>query len=367
MRTRTLSLLTVLALVAAACGSGPADEATTTTEEAAATTTTAHVIEAPEAAKLAYALEPGASFEYEVDIDQMIELSTEGDTAALGEGDDIPGNMSLKISGTTTFSQSVAEGPEPGTFEVTITGDFTDLTFTGTVDGEPIENGEIPDMAQMEPIDVTVVVDEQGNVVNDGDGLGDLFGGDLGGLGGLGEMAGPGMDPGSFIGPPLPNEEVTVGDTWTETIETPGLFDDEVIATEVNGEVTGSDTVDGFDVVVIDTEMTTSAFEFDMAEFLIGFFTAFIPEDASAEDVAELEMIKENLRFAFVFDEAVTTMTTWFDSDAGLARRAELSGGAHIAMDINMPDEESGEMIGLVVDMSLDQSIAYRLLGASGA
>lgn len=368
MRTRTSSLLTVLALALAACGGGSSTDTTTTTDDPPLTTTTTEqVVAAPEAALLAYALEPGVSFDYEVDIDQTIHLTTEGDAAALGEGEEVPGEMLIDIVGTTTFSQSVAEGPEQGTFEVTITGDFTDLSFTGTVDGEPVEDAEIPDLAKMEPINVTVVVDEQGKIVIEDDELAGLFGGDLGGLGALGEMGAPGVSPGSFIGPPLPDEKVTVGDTWTETTETPGLFDDEVIVTELSGEVTGTDLVDGFDVLVIETEMTTSAFSFDMAEFLIGFFTAFIPEDASEEDLAELEMIKEHLRFAFSFDESVGVMTTWFDAEAGLARRAEASGGAHFVMDINMPDEESGEMVGFVVDMNIDRKITYRLLGEQSA
>jgi hypothetical protein len=34
-------------------------------------------------------------------------------------------------------------------------------------------------------------------------------------------------------------------------------------------------------------------------------------------------------------------------------------------MDMNIPDETSGEMVGFVMDMSLDQDITYRL--TSGA
>jgi hypothetical protein len=249
---------------------------------------------------------------------------------------------------------------------VNIKGDFSDLSITGTVDGEPVEDTDLPDFAELEPIDITVVVDEQGNVIPQDDGSGDLFGGDLGGLGDIGQLAGPGMDPGRFVGPPLTDDEVTVGDTWSETIELPGLMTEDPMTTEVTSEVVRADEVDGHEVLVIDTESVTSMIEFDLGQFLIGFFTAFAPDDASDEDTAELDALVEDLRFLFSIDETVANMTTWFDAEAGYARMAEFGSSMHFVMDINMPDEESGEMIGLVMDMSIAQNITYHLTDNSG-
>lgn len=367
MRTRTLSLLTVLALVLAACGGGSADETTTTTEETATTTTTAQVIESPDAVKLSYKLEPGASFEYEVSIDQSIQMTAEGDVSAMG-GDDLPEDASISIAGTSTFSHSVAEGSEPGTFDVTITGDFSDLSITGVVDGEPVDSSEIPEFAEMEPVDVTIVVDSQGNIITDeGEFGGDLFGGDIGGMGPFGGTSTPGLELGRFVGPPFTDEEVTVGDSWSETIEIPGVMGADPITTEVTSEVTGTDSVDGSDVFVIETTSVTSPIEFDLADFLIGFFTAFTTDESSDEEKAELQALTENLRFLFTIDETTSEVTTWFDADEGLAREAEYASDAHIVMDLNMPDEESGEMVGFVVDMVVDQKVTYRLLGAESA
>ena len=126
----------------------------------------------------------------------------------------------------------------------------------------------------MEPIDVTVVVDEQGNIIHEGGDGEDPFGGMLGGLGALGAApTAPGLDPGRFVGPPLPDEEVTVGDTWTDEIETPGLGEDP-ITTSITSTVTGVEELDGAEVLVIDSNATTSLIEFDLADFFAGMFGA---------------------------------------------------------------------------------------------
>lgn len=364
MRFRTISILAVLALVVAACGGGVGNDATTTSAGVATTTTDAPEADsAPEAKLLAYNLVPGTTYEYEVSIDQQIDMSATGDASAMGD-EEIPGEASINIKGTTAISHSVAEGPEEGTYEVTIKGDFTDLTITGTIDGEPIDADDIPDFAELEPIDVTVVVDEQGNMIVDNELFGDALSGDLGGFG---DLAAPGMDPGRFVGPPFADREVTVGDTWSETIETPMLMGDDPIITQVDNKVTGTESIDGFDVFVIETTSTTSMIEFDLAEFLTGFFQAFIPDDASDEEKAEVEAIAEELRFLFLIDETVAEMTTWFDTEAGYARQAEFSMGTSVVMDFNMPDDDTGEMVGFGMEMDIAQNVTYRLIGAPNA
>jgi hypothetical protein len=366
MRVRSSSLLlSVFALVIAACSPANTTETTSTTNAPQETTTTAPAIEAPEAMVLSYTLEPGQSFTYEVSIDQQILMESTGDSTALGE-DEIPGEMDISIEGTSIFTYDISAGPEPGTFSVNVTGDFSNLTFTGTVDGESVETSEIPDLADMEPVDVTVIVDEMGNVIPESNGLGEDFPfGNLGGLGMLDQM-GPNAGLGQFIGPPLTEEEVTVGDTWSETVETPGMDADSAITTEIFSEVTGSSEIDGNEVFVIETTTTVSAFEFDLGELLLGFMFAFIPEDATEEELAELEAMKEQLRFAFSVDETVSNMTTWFDPEAGLARQAEFSSATSMVFDINMPDESTGELIAFGMNMSIAQDIGYRLTESAG-
>jgi len=370
MSIRPIALLMVLALVVAACGGGTADNSTTapeatTTTAPEATTTSEVPTEAtrPDALSLSYTLEAGTTFEYEVGIDQQIEMSATGDASAMGD-EEIPGNASINLIGTTIFTHSVAQGPDPDTYEITIKGDFTDLQITGTIDGEPIDQTELPDFAEMEAIDVTVVVDEQGNIIPGDDMFGDALGGDLGGFGDLGA---PGMDPGRFVGPPFADRPVTVGDSWSETIETPMFMGGEPIVTQIDNEVTATETIDGYEVLVIETTSTTSMIEFDLAEFLIGFIQGFMPGDATDEEQAEIDAIAEELRFLFVIDETVSNMTTWFDAQAGYARQAEFSMSTSIVMDINMPDDETGEMVTFGMEMSIAQDVSYRLIGASDA
>jgi len=339
MRTRPIPRLLILALVAAACGGGEADT--------------------PEAAELRYTLEPGAGLEYEVTLDQHIDVTAVGDPSLLGE--EVPVDMSVDVSGVTTLTHTVAEGSAPGTYEVTIRGDFSDLSFDGTVDGEPIDPDELPDLAVIEPVDATIVVDEHGNVVSSGD---ELFSDPFAtGLSNLSDLAGAALDPGRFVGPPLPDHEVAVGDVWSKTIDIPTFMDDDEITTEVVSEATGTDTVDGADVLVIETASTTSKIEMDMTELILGMFKSFSESEASEEELAELEAIEEDLRFAFTLDESTANMTTWLDPTAGRARKAERRGSGHVVVDINVPDEAAGGMIEFRVEMSVDQLIKFRLLG----
>lgn len=368
MRIRKFIFITVLTLVVAACG-GAGTEETTTTD--APETTTSTVVVAPEAIQLSYALEAGQAFTYEVDMNQAIAMTIDGDPAALAEaeGEEVPEQMDITITGTTTFTHAVADGPEPGTYEVTITGDFSNLEFGGTVDGEPITaNGEeLPDMAEMDPVDVTIVVDEQGNIITDESAMGQDFLGSLGGLDMLSQLGSAGAGTDQFVGPPLTDEEVTVGDTWSETVEIPTLPDDDPITTTIESEVVAAEELDGTEVFVIETTTSTSAIEFDLAELLIGFMGAFVPDDATEEELAEMDSLVDELRFAFNVDPQVGQMTTWFDYGAGLTRQATFVNSTHMVMDINIPDEETNELVEMGLDMTIDQDVTYRLVDAGGA
>lgn len=361
MTKRTASVA-VLALALAACSPAGSEDTTTTaplTTEAAVETTAAPASSA-EGVLLSYALEPGMSYEYEVEFDQHLEMTAEGDPSAL-EGEDLPGEASIDISGTTTFMHTVSEGPEEGTYEIHITGEFAEMTVSGIVDGEEITE-DIPDIAEMEPVDVTVVVDEQGRVIQDGEAVGDPFGGAFGGMDSLTNA--PGLDPGQFIGPPLSNQEVEVGDSWSEEIEIPA-FGDEPIVTSIESTVTGTDQVDGAEVFVIETSVSSSPIELDLGEFFLGLFGAFIPEDASDEEVAQFEAMMEQLKFLISIRSADSSSTTWFDAEAGIARRFDQVGGADISMDLAIPDETTGELVAFKMDMSIAQDMRYHLLGSS--
>jgi hypothetical protein len=370
MSKRLISFLAVLSLLAAACNG---TESTATTESDAEPTTSAPEVvttePAMEAVLLSYTLAAGDEFQYEVGLDQHIEVSTSGDASLLAE-EELPGTAAVDITGSATFTHVVSDGPEPGTYEIHITGDFADVNVIGTVDGEPIDSSEAPDFAALEPIDVTVIVDEQGNLIEADEAIDDPLSGMFGDLGAFGgDSPAPGLDLGQFFGPQLSEDEVTVGDTWTEEIETPGLSltEDGSIVTSITSTVTGVDSLDGADVFVIESQATTSPIEFDLAEFFAGMLGAFTPEETTEAESAEFEEMLSQLQFLISIDDTASDSTTWFDAEAGIARQSEIEAGTRISMDMNVPDEETGEMAGFQMDMAIDQSITYRLIDGPSA
>jgi hypothetical protein len=354
MNKRLLSLATVLALFLAACG-GAGAGSTTVTQSA-------------EAVLLSYSLTAGDQFQYEVGLDQHIDLTASGDASALGE-EEIPGEASVDIAGTAVFTHTVADGPEDGTYEVHITGNFDDVSVTGTVDGEPVDSSDVPDFAAMEPIDVTVVVDDQGNVISaGGEDLEDPLGGMMGDLGSMGSGAAPapGLDPGQFFGPLFSDDEVAVGDTWSDEVETPGMGDEPVV-TSVTNTITGIEEFDGTEVYVIDTTSTTSPIEFDLGEFFRGLFGAFSPEEATPEETAQFDELMSQLKFQITVEDTSADGTTRFDAEAGVARQSEINAATHVAMDMMIPDDTTGEMIAFQMEMSIDQVVTYHLIAGPQA
>ena len=254
------------------------------------------------------------------------------------------------------FTYTVTEGPQEGTYTITIAGEFTDLDVSGTVDGEPIDSeseiSEVARLAGTDPIEVTVIVDEQGNSIVDEepleDPLADLAADLLGGVGYLG--AHPGVDPGQFVGPALADEAVTVGDTWTEEIET--NLEEQTVVTTVTSTVTGLEELDGTEVYVIETQTNTPPVEIDLAELFILIFTGFAEPEAMMQDLKVLTSI----------DATGTDIVTWFDAEAGVARKSTLVGDTHMIMDTNVPDVMTGEFSVLIMDITVDQNIEYRLI-----
>ena len=355
MRFRLISLIALMSFVLVACGEEEvAPTSTSTTMEPVPETT---VADQPEVLRLSYALEPGTSLKYELTISQRIGMTASGDPEMLAE-EGMPLEAVIDLEGTTVFTYEVEEGPQPGTFEVTIRGEFSDLQMSGTVDGEPVDPDEAPEFAMVEPIEVTIVVDEKGNIVGGDDLLGDIFGGGLD----MFDFAGSGSDLGQFFGPSFPDRDLAVGDSWTETFESPALFGMDPVTTTVESVIVGTDTVDGADVLVIDTVATTSQVEFDLGDFFAGFLWAMLPDEATDDEVAELEEMLEQVRFLFQIAPSASEMTTWFDPAVELPRRWAASSVVHLLMDMNVPDEETGELVALGMEMSLDQEFSSRLI-----
>lgn len=348
--------VTAVALILAACGGG----ATVTTTTDSTTTTSALPMETQ---VLAYHLTAGAVYTYDVELSQKIDMTAEGSGEAIGD-EEIPGAANIEISAKGAFTYSIAAGPEAGTYEVTITGEFTEVSATGVVDGEQIDSGEVPGFAEIPPVDMTIIVDEQGNIVPEKSDIEDPMAGMFGGMEDLTGI--PGSDPAQFFGPPFGDESVTVGSNWESVYETPGPGSDPIVTT-TRASVTGTETVAGVELLVIRSETDVSPIDFDLAEFFIGFFTAFMPTDPTPEEQANLDAMVEGLRFAISVDATHSVSTTRFDPESGITHDFDTSNTSNVGMDINFPDDASGELTGFVMEMRLDQTISLELVSGPEA
>lgn len=240
MRAR-LTLMLVAAVVLAACG--PAESATTSETTPAPPTTAVQA----EAAAFVYSYEPGDHHEYAFTLEQNLQMTVEaeGDDALLG--DELPGDINVTTSIAGTVSYDIAEGPDAGTRQISISGIFDELEVDGTVDGEPleegmIEEGTVPDLVEVP--DITIVIDEHGRLVSvDGEEVPeDLpFFGDP--FSELGDFTSGGLN--GHFGPAFPDEPLAVGDTWsfTQSEEIEGL--DATMSVDSTYEVMGTETFNG--------------------------------------------------------------------------------------------------------------------------
>lgn len=311
----------------------------------------------PGVALAAYSLQAGTSFNYQVDIEQDISMAVEGDTSTIGE-EDFPGDSEIHLTGSAMFTQTVADGPRPGTFEVTVVGEFTDLTVSGTVDGESVD--EVPEFADLSPIDTTFVVDEKGRIIGSDAGSDDPLGGLMDPTSAFDPASMPDLDPGRFLGPELPDGDVGVGDTWETDDELTGFGDDPVVV-NASSTVTGTDDIDGIEVLVIETNSSTSRIEIDLGEFLLGMFGALAPEDMEPEEAEQFDDLLESLRFLIFIDDASSDATTWVDPVAGIVWQSQSASSTSMGIDVSVPDQETGELIEAIVDMTLRQDLTYRL------
>lgn len=368
-------LLFVFVLALAACGDGAAGPSPTvaagdlpTTTAAPTTTTTAARLEA---AALAYRYEPDTNLVYRLDLEQRIGMRAEGDQGAFGD-DELPLDADLRMSASTLMTYEVYPGPDEGTSEITITAEFADVAVEGSVNGEPFDPAEDDlDVGEIAPIDVTVVVDEQGNVlsVSGADDAAALLGPGLSGLQSLGSG-----DLGRPLGPAFPEGELAVGDSWAEERSEEGP--DGPIVTRTAHTVVASEVLEGVPVLVIESVSETDAVELDMSEFFRALFEGFagmaegMTGTTSATETTvppDLEEMLEQLVFTISLSPGRATATTWFDPATGVVRKAEQDSVVSMTMTFRGPDDETGELVGFTMEMDVDQTAAYVLEEGAGA
>lgn len=399
MKTRSRAALAALALVAAACGGTTAttvddasefaaveapattapSEPTTTTQAPTTSTTTVTPVDGasaallpsgsvppPEAKVLAYAYEPDSSLTYQVDLDQQITMFADGDAEAMDSGEELPLDAQLGVVASSLMTYDVYPGPEEGTYEVVITADFSEADVNGTVNGESIsdlEEGSLTgDLASLEPISSSVIIDEAGNIISESGADLDVFGSGLGELGGLAtdELGRP-------VGPVFPTDKpLTVGDTWSETVTEEGP-NGEQISASVTYTVIDAQTIGDATTLVIEGVSETDAIDIDFTEFFRAFFEGFasLGGEEGGELPPEMEEMLDQLEFRISIAPSSSVATTWFDPDSGLVRRVESESSVSMTMVFRGPDETTGEVVGFEMEMTLDQEATIALVEES--
>jgi len=358
MRARLTVMFVATAVLVAACGPGEATPPSSTTLP---TTTTAP---AAEAAVFSYSYEPGDRHDYAFALDQTLQMTVtaEGDDSLLGG--DLPGNINVTTSIAGNVSYDIAEGPEPGTRQISISGVFDELAIDGTIDGEPvdeamIEDGAVPDLVEVP--DITIVVDERGHLVSvdgaevpeDFPFFGDPFSE-------LGEFTSGGL--GGHFGPAFPDEPLAVGDTWSsaQSEEMEGV--DASMSITSTYEVTGTEIRDGHEVMAIDFTTDTSEVVLDLGEMFQALFDAFGElGDGTSDPTAELPQIT----FLITVAPSTANGTVWFDQEAGIVRKFSQDTATTISMLMDFSDAEA--VVRTAVTMDLDMQLEAELLAGPSA
>jgi hypothetical protein len=321
MRNRLLLTLLSFALVAAACGEGAGTTSETIT--------------------LRYSYQPGDSLTYAL-TQQMTMAMTMTGAGDIG----VPGtlDMNMDMDMVSRLEYEIEEGPDPETIRITI--GMTIVEGSGTMDTMGrIEEMSFDDLfSGVGPMEIEMILDAQGNVIEI------LVGGHQlppGLFGDLGSTPAFGVGSPEHIGPQFPDGPIEVGRTW-ETEVVNAAFG---IETRVVGEhrITGTELVAGRDTYRIETITTTDpiVIVFEDLVDLIAENAAVFGQEASAAEMAsameELEIL--DIEMNYRIDGFTIEMTSWFDADEGVLVRAEWSGPMTMSMEMkNLPDGSDMEM-----------------------
>ncbi len=387
-------VLFTFSLVAAACGGDTATEtqpsaqvtsstASPTTTAAPSTTTTTTIPTPPrtttttiptpprtttttippreyEPTLISYRYPSDDEVEYIISIEQEAEITLEGGV----EEEMPPGPIVTATTLEGTISYQTSPGPEENTTTIRIISNIEVIENQMSMGGITIPtppDAETPGLNTA--IDITLVVDEQGNILEvSSDALGDisqllgddsLFPTDL--------MGSQQMD--QPYGPVFPDYPLEVGDTWTERTEEEGPAGMGTIVTTAEHHLVEVETRAGRHILVLESEYRTEAFEWDMSEFLQVMFGAFgeDPEEPSAEDVPPGPEGLSEVTMVIGMAPSTTMEVTRFDVDAGLVIEGEyrVSGGATTNM--AFPDE-NGDTNPIISTTTFEQTGAYRLV-----
>jgi hypothetical protein len=349
MRIRLLTITWALALVAAACGS-----------EAPTVENNFGVLNQGDQGVLqvlAYNYQPDSTLTYGFSMDTR--MHTDMDFPGLGGA----GNMAMGMSMGGSLQYDVASGPQPDSMALTMRSNISSFELDNfTVDGQSMTSqlsaADLAALGDQNALpEVTVVVDERGEVLEL------QYGGTamptdlLGGLGSGGFSDPTGMSLAGLFGPEMPADEVRVGAEWTVDTSQDIPFMG-TLASSTHYWITGEEQYQGHDVLVIVSATTIDEVEIDLADMMEGMLNM----DSAA--MAELGMSADDLAMAQsgLFDDVSMTMrfnyndletTSYFDPIEGIVVWTSTEALMTGSMEMDTP-EGSGTM---TFDMEMDMQM----------
>lgn len=326
--------------------------ASQTTAVPQSTTTT----EAPEFEPilLSYNYPSSGELEYSIIIEQQAEVELEGGPA---EGMP-PGPIEMNTLLAGAISYGISPGPDEDTVSIRIVSDIQVVENEATMGGfsiPPSELGEAPGFET--PIDITVVTDSQGNVLDiSSEGFDDLFGGmnlPSGSSVGNQHLNRP-------FGPAFPDTPLGLGDSWTERIEQEGPFG--TIVTDAEHRVVAVEGTEERPILVVESEYRTEAFEWDMSEMMSGLFGAF-GEEPSEEDQEDQESpgLLGDIQLLVSATPGVVHSTVRFDPGIGMVVEGEQQAQGEVTTSMTMPGD-AGEPFTIITGAKFDQQISFHLI-----
>jgi len=259
---------------------------------------------------LRYGDEPGTTRSYDVTATVTGSTTFEGDAA---EG----GPLEAAIDMTTGYRLGYAfeEDAAPEDLLLTMSIEVTDLDGTVSAFGDSQELS-IEDLGTQPP-PMVVTIDDRGTVVGITEGQQAL---PTEMLDALGSAPAALLTPQHF-GPEFPEEPVGIGDAWT-TDATVSRFG---FAIETHGEhrVVAEEQVEGRPTLRIESTIDTSPTELSMEDLLRAM--AQPGEEIDQDQIDLLVSMFETLggELSASVAGSTTTMTTWFDPEAGVVVRLE--------------------------------------------
>jgi len=138
------------------------------------------------------------------------------------------------------------------------------------------------------------------------------------------------------FGPAFPDRPLALGDTWTDE-QSKYLADaDQTVVSTITYTVTGFDTIEGYDVALIEFTSEASGIDIDLGEMfqaLLEGFSSMAEEENTSIDVPTID-------FVISVGESSALGTYWFDQEAGLVRQVEQTYTVPLTMNMAIDSSE---------------------------